>query len=301
MKRVTASFLALLMIFCFSGVSESLDAPETYVPVSRAGGVINRGPSIYRTRGLISQLDVAYLETDTPYMQKGVETNFTIHASGGDGRFTYSFSLYRRRGNSGMFYHMASEKQSSSNTFAYTPVYSKGQYLLIAGITDSRGSYLEWQSQVFESGSSAACKKAKEIAEECMMQADTDYERALWLHDWLIYNADYDRQYEYFYPEGVLLYGKGVCQSYALAYDMLLKLVGIECVYLVGYAGGDAHGWNLVNINGSWSHVDCTWDDPSNGVENHNYFCLSDEVMSRDHYWMHETPILPACNDTQRM
>ena len=293
--------LTVLTALCLLLIAGAFAEGGTYLLTNEAGGVIDRGEALSRMRGLICELDIAYLETSSPYLSKGVQSSFTIHATGGDGIYSYSFNIYRRDGNSGLFYYKAAQTVSRSDTFYYTPSDKDGQYVLLVRVIDSAGSYIEWQSQVFESATSASAAKARALAEECRMSADGDYARALWLHDWLIYNAEYDHDYKYFYPDGVLLYGKGVCQSYALAYDMMLKLIGIDCIYVTGSAGGDAHGWNLVYIDGGWYHVDCTWDDPGNGMENHDYFCVPDEIMLRDHQWRYETPILPQCTEKDYM
>lgn len=294
-KLVSAAiFLAALLFAC------ALCEEVLYIKDGEVG-VVKRETAVYRTRALIEELDVAYLEADTPYLTKNVQTRFTVHATGGDGKYTYTFTVFRRDGTSGLFYQKASSGTTRSNNYYYTPNTESGQYILSIRITDSAGSYIQWQSQVFESAEHACALKAESLAEECMKKAGTDYARALWLHDWLIYNADYDYTYQNYYPDGVLLKGKGVCQSYALAYEMLLKLVGIDSVYVTGQANGASHAWNLVNIDGKWFHVDCTWDDPAPGKENRNYFCVPDHVMIKDHTWRQEVQILPESTESTYM
>ncbi len=286
-------FAAALMLFALL-FAFALCEEENYIPTAE-GGVIYRETATYRTRALIEELDVAYLDMDTPYMTKGVQTKFTVHASGGDGRYTYTFTIWwREKQEQGYLSYIASSGETRSNSWLYTPTRDKGQYMLTIRIKDSAGSVIEWQSKVFESSTHACVLKARSLAEECKRNATSDYARALWFHDWLIMNANYDYTYTYYYPDGVLLHGTGVCQSYALAYEMLLKLVGIECLYVTGTAGGGAHGWNLVKIDGEWYHVDCTWDDPgTGGEEHHGYFCVPDAVMEKDHAWKHEAQIMP--------
>ena len=127
--------------------------------------------------------------------------------------------------------------------------------------------------------------KVKAVAAQCRAEGLTDkWEIALWLHDWLIYNANYDYTYTYYHPEGVLLYGTGVCQSYAEAYKLLLNEFSIPSVVL--HAPEMDHAWNLVYLNEQWCHVDCTWDDPGTGGEERRlYFGMNDELMLRDHQW----------------
>ena len=126
----------------------------------------------------------------------------------------------------------------------------------------------------------------------------SEYDKALWLHDWLTDNAYYDTTYkavDTHKAEGVLLHGTGVCDSYSKAYVLLLAKVGIESKRVTGSSTNPAtgqsepHAWNLVKINDSWTHVDVTWDDPAgaavpySGEENHLYFGMSTALISRDH------------------
>ena len=43
-------------------------------------------------------------------------------------------------------------------------------------------------------------------------------------------------------------------------------------------------------MNGTWYHLDSTWDDPVGEKElvSHAYFNVSDEVLRRDHSWNEE-------------
>lgn len=61
-----------------------------------------------------------------------------------------------------------------------------------------------------------------------------------------------------------------VCDGYSLAYEYLLQQAGIEAAVIFGKAGNDTsslggHAWNIVNIDGRWYEVDCTWDDSAAG------------------------------------
>ena len=147
------------------------------------------------------------------------------------------------------------------------------------------------------------------VVAECRAAGVTgEYETALWLHDWLIYHADYDSEAARtndtsspsFGPEGVLLNGMGVCQSYCGAYELLLAEVGIESMRVE--SPEMSHTWNLVKIDGVWCHVDVTYDDPTSpgavgGNENRNYFGMSDALMRRDHFWQEQG--LPAAGSLQ--
>lgn len=76
----------------------------------------------------------------------------------------------------------------------------------------------------------------------------------------------------------------GVCQDYSeLFQDMCLR-AGIPCEFILGQPD---HAWNRVYIDGTWSYVDCTWDDPIGGkpVLRHNYFLVDADYMANDHWW----------------
>ncbi len=153
----------------------------------------------------------------------------------------------------------------------------------------------------------AVAAKVQQIADECRKSVDTDdqYAVALWLHDWLTMNAKYDESLKIHGPDGVLLQQTGVCESYTLAYQLLLNEFSIENQLVPSNEMN--HIWNLVKIDEVWCHVDCTWDDPTvaeagivSGAENHNYFGLTDALMGRDHTW--ENPeMYPAATDTKNV
>jgi hypothetical protein len=80
----------------------------------------------------------------------------------------------------------------------------------------------------------------------------------------------------------------------------MLTRLGIPCRIVT--SEGMNHGWNLVQLDGQWYHVDVTWDDPtpdSYGQVLHDFFLLTDEEVAagdEPHYgW--ETDI--TCTDTR--
>lgn len=133
------------------------------------------------------------------------------------------------------------------------------------------------------------------LRQECLASgASGEYAQAVWMHDWLITHADYDETLSVYGPEGVLLHGTGVCESYSSAYQLLLNSLGIQCQIIASEEMN--HAWNFACIDGTWCHIDVTWDDPAGGgLENHNYFGMNDELASRDHTWL--TSDLPPAPD----
>lgn len=116
--------------------------------------------------------------------------------------------------------------------------------------------------------------KVKELAAQCKNSASGAYAQAKWFHNYLVNNAVYDYTFTYYSAHGVLLAGRGVCDSYTRAYEMLLNAVGIKNRRI---SGGN-HAWNLVQIDGNWYHVDNTWGSA--------YFLRSDAYMRETrHTW----------------
>ena len=123
---------------------------------------------------------------------------------------------------------------------------------------------------------------ADNVAAQCEANCETEYDKALWLHDWLLDNCEYDYSYNYCGSEGALARGKGTCEAYHRAYTMLLNRVGIAN----GRVEGNGHVWTAVRMDGNWYQVDVTWDD--NGYSNHTYenylyFGLDDTIMTMVH------------------
>lgn len=95
----------------------------------------------------------------------------------------------------------------------------------------------------------------------------TSLQKAQALHDYLVRNVAYDQRASSntepsvsHNPYGALCAGTAVCEGYARAYQMLLERVGLSCAYVESEAM--VHGWNMVQLDGAWYHVDVTWDDP---------------------------------------
>ena len=88
----------------------------------------------------------------------------------------------------------------------------------------------------------------------------------LWLADRVCEIAEYDYALsgDYTQADGLFLYGKGVCQSYAYAYQWLCQKAGLWCTTCSGMAYGEGHMWNVVKLSdGKTYYMDLTWADAS--------------------------------------
>lgn len=111
-------------------------------------------------------------------------------------------------------------------------------------------------------------------------QGFSEAEKVLFVHDYLAANYEYDHDHAIYDAYGFLREGKGVCQAYTLTFSALMDRLGIPVSYVESTCLN--HVWNVVELDGTWYHVDVTWDDPTInhadvlGGAAHNYFLISD-------------------------
>lgn len=146
--------------------------------------------------------------------------------------------------------------------------------------------------------------KVETILARCR-EAESDIEKELIIHDYLVLNGEYDYDNllndtlpdESFSAYGILVKGTGVCQAYAYAMKLLLRRVGIPCDVVTG---GD-HAWNIVNIEGENYYVDTTWDDPVPDIKGYisrTHFNVTEEQLAASgHEWVASD--YPSCDSTK--
>ncbi len=115
----------------------------------------------------------------------------------------------------------------------------------------------------------------------------TDFEYALFFHDYIVMNYDYDTELMEGRTAYMMIKSRyGVCMAYTLLYGLLLDKVGIDNT--ISYSDAMNHVWNLVKIDGEWYHADLTWDDPvgnAPGQVLHDNFLRSDSgIGAEGHY-----------------
>ena len=120
---------------------------------------------------------------------------------------------------------------------------------------------------------------------QCRQQTNgSEYDMALWLHDWTLDQLEYDHNLNWCSAESGLTRHQGTCESYQRFYSKLLDAAGIAN----GRITGNGHTWNAVKIDGKWCQMDLTWDDTSDNWygdldQRHLYFGLTDELMAIAH------------------
>lgn len=124
-----------------------------------------------------------------------------------------------------------------------------------------------------------------------MPDFNSDFDKELYLHDYIANNCVYEENSLGSSAYGCLIENKAVCSGYSRALMLLLNKANVKSM-LVGGIGksssrGDvSHLWNIVWIENEPYHVDVTWDDPGSSNDssiNHLYFNLTDSEISVNH------------------
>lgn len=144
-----------------------------------------------------------------------------------------------------------------------------------------------------------------EAADAILSQIDTsdgEYERELAIHDILAAKVSYVKGAPNAHNAyGAIVQGKAVCEGYAEALQYLLLRAGIRSFIMLGESkdpssgGVVGHAWNAVRIDGSYYHVDLTWNDQGESLY-HSYFNLSDSQIREDHTIDDSRYPLPVCD-----
>ena len=173
-----------------------------------------------------------------------------------------------------------------------------------AVVRDDNGYIKALREEYYNDREEAKFRAAVEEALACVDNGMSDLEKVVALHDYLASHTKYDYEteakIEYNIEHGIneefvastaysaLVNRFSVCGGYAYAYQYLLTQVGVESRYFTGTVDGKSHAWNLVKLNGTYYHVDVTWDNSGgNGrAAGHKYMLLSDDAIRRTHYWL---------------
>jgi len=237
----------------------------------------------------------SFMTCDKTMFVVGQTSTLSSHTTGGAGDYTYNWvPYYKAMSSTSSSYYNYGERYSNKNV-SITPD-DEYRYLIYLTVTDSAGNYISYYGK-YETVTTASLSDPTTLGGKIMSviasetnDSMTDRQKALACHEWLTHNAKYDQTLQNHDPEGVLLMGSGVCESYARAYQMMMSELGIPCIYVTSQSM--RHAWNMIYVDGGWYHVDVTWDDPIfngrdtiiTGGEQTTYFCATDAQMS-DHSW----------------
>lgn len=121
---------------------------------------------------------------------------------------------------------------------------------------------------------------------------DSDYDKAKYVFENLIEQVDYDREAEN--SQNIIstfISKQTVCQGYASAVQYLFTQLNIPSVIVTGSANGEAHAWNLIQLDGEYYYMDTTWGNSTYLDEeraaskfvNYSYLTFTTEEMLATH------------------
>lgn len=173
------------------------------------------------------------------------------------------------------------EKQESA-LFYIDSTYYTAEKLRTAKIVYREGSDTDYSLMESELESAAA-----KILSDMPADAD-DFEKALYIHDYIVENCRYRIDGGAGYDAtayGCLTGGSAHCEGYAKAFGYLAQKAGLSSVVVTGVTdNGENHAWNQVEIDGVWYNCDVTWDDTDAADDKrHIYFLCNDETFSQTH------------------
>lgn len=266
--------------------------------------LIGKGVTVYAEEFQYAYNDVASygdvtLKVEWNEPELGQPTTFHVSASGGSGLYKFNMeapSYSNPEENSyesvadpsrGEWTEYTDECDSHDYTFTMTAsgIYNFRFHVmdLVSGVTYLRtNTYIQVNDANYPSVNDVINSAVK----QCNSKGNnSEYEKALWLHDWLLEQLEYDNSLKWSSAESALTRGLGTCQSYESAYSKLLSAIGIENSEVRDTY--DGHTWNAVKLDGEWYQVDCTWDDSNENWydfdQRHLYFGLTDELMALAH------------------
>lgn len=229
----------------------------------------------------------------------GQPTTFHVSATGGSGNYKFrmdapSYSSPNQWAfesvadpSRGEWMNYTSECASNDYTFTMT---ATGTYNFRFYVMDTAANVyylrLSFNIGVSDSKYPSVDSIVQSAVAECNSKTDgSEYAKALWLHDWLLDQLEYDNTLKWSSAESALTRKLGTCQSYEGAYAKLLTAAGIENSETRDTY--DGHTWNAMKLDGQWYQTDCTWDDSSDNWysfdQRHLYFGLTDKLMAIAH------------------
>ena len=229
----------------------------------------------------------------------GEPTTFHVSATGGSGIYKFNMETPSYTNPDELAYESVADpsrgewtkytSECESQDYTFTMM-ATGTYNFRFHVMDTKAGVTYLRTNTYIQVSSPNYPSVNSIVQNAVTRCNSetngsDYSKALWLHDWLLEQLDYDNSLKWSSAESALTRGSGTCQAYERAYAKLLSAAGIENAETRDTY--DGHTWNAMKLDGKWYQVDCTWDDSSENYYNFNrthlYFALSDELMAIAH------------------
>lgn len=203
----------------------------------------------------------------------GQPTTFHVSATGGSGVYKFNMEAPSYTNPDVTAYESVADPsrgewtkysdECTSQDYAFTMMAS-GTYNFRFHVMDIKAGVTYLRTNTYIQVSDSNYPSVRSIVQSAVAQCNnetggSDYQKALWLHDWLLNQLDYDNLLKWSSTESALTRGLGTCQAYERAYAQLLSAASIENTETRDTY--DGHTWNAMKLDGEWYQVDCTWDD----------------------------------------
>lgn len=154
------------------------------------------------------------------------------------------------------------DDQKTSSDYDYLKYKVESIYAKVSGLGNILTVTYQFKYNETASETKKVDDKIKKLFDKWNIEKLSDYEKIKKIHDYIIENASYDTDMKNYSAYDNLFEKTSTCQGYmSLAYKMLTE-AEIPCRVITGTGNGEAHGWNIVNLDGKWYNFDSTWDDP---------------------------------------
>lgn len=138
-------------------------------------------------------------------------------------------------------------------------------------------------------------QKVDELYSQLVSDSKSTEENIKSVHDYIINHSKYDSdrsdnniiKYHSDIASGPLFEGYGICGGYTDLMELFLEKMNLKSYKI----SSDKHVWNAVYLNGTWKHLDLTWDDPVSADKKdyleHNYFLIDTKTLLKQETTQH--------------
>lgn len=209
--------------------------------------------------------DLAAIESNIRYMIKTGRDEITLN---------YTGSLDSLNNLADNYLNVGSKyPEFDQVAYGYSASGYRGRYT----VTISHSSYSNRNASL----SAAIAVHDKLWADGTITYSMTETEKARAYYTWICRNCSYGaRDPNGYAAYGVFYNGLAVCQGYTAAYNMLLRLEGIDC-YAIAQEDIN-HMWTAATLDGTFCHIDATWGDQEWYTE-YEYFAMTPAHSAQVH------------------
>lgn len=283
-KNLILAFLTIIfVIFAFSKVDLIVDLVKSFLEPERK--VI-----IEPTNNYTKNIDYLFVKKSKDYEPHSYDDLINIFYSLLDNGW-YEFTFYCPEDYTECLddvSKLSNDKVLLSDINNYVHPYNS--YSSIRTIFDETGEVTIFVNKLYSSTEIIDLnKEIDKIMNELIKDEMSDIDKIKALHDYIVMHTTYDTDradngnsnYDSARMTGALFEHYAICSGYTDLMAVMLDKLDIPNFKVAS----ETHIWNAVYINGSWLHLDLTWDDPISVKGEENYddsFFLIDTNTLKD-------------------